>query len=117
MTNKFFESPQTGSVYVKVTSGNELFVGVREINHNHYRITVRGDAHVLSALNLPGFSGIKDNDHRSIVVPGDLLDYYVGTAVTAINGHTELLPWKTALAEPASNVTIECDECGNLMHV
>ena len=117
MTNKFFESPQTGSVYVKVTDGVP-FVAVRRIDEGsgmQYRITVRGDFADLVNLDLPGFSGVKDNDHRSIVVTPDLLDYYVDGAVKAVGG--TVLPWKEVIGEVESSATIVCPECETVLHV
>ena len=126
MTNKFFESPQTGSVYVKVTEAdpnpyktvNPAFVAVRRIDEGsgkQYRITVRGDFADLVNLDLPGFSGVKDNDHRSIVVTPDLLDYYVDGAVKAVGG--TVLPWKEVIGEVESSATIVCPECETVLHV
>lgn len=119
--NMFFISPQTSSVYVKVTTG-EPFVGVRRISEKNdatgrYRITVRGDYDSLVELNLPGFSGMKNHDHRSIVVPPELLDYHVDMAVAAIGAKGSVMPWKEVLEEIDSSATIECPECGSILHV
>ena len=73
MTSTFI-SPQTGSRYVKVNNDEFMFVGARYIGGNNFRITIRcaESESDLVALDLPKppWSGVKDEDHISVVVDG-----------------------------------------------
>ena len=84
---ELFESPQTGSVYTKVNTG-ETFVCYRRLGDNEYRIRIQGDAEILEQVlgHLPECWGsVKSDDHVSVVVKGQKsLAHAVGHAVKAV---------------------------------
>lgn len=84
---ELFESPQTGSVYTKVNTG-ETFVCYRSLGDNEYRIRIQGDAEILEQVleHLPECWGsVKSDDHVSVVVKGQKsLAHAVGHAVKAV---------------------------------
>lgn len=128
--NAVFVSPQTGSEYVRVTMEEDTFVAVRFLGKDDqsvsvFRITVRSnDFGTLMSIRsnddlMPMWSGIKNDDHFSVVVPEVFLKKFIEQAVMAVKAATGTVTvnenWFTEVAEGTNFFTQECPACGAII--